>query len=215
MGQVIAFDLAGWRHGEKALLNAINATLPGDIALQTLCALGEVEIGKRGFHPRFDALSRAYAYTVISAAQRQPMRRRSAWWIRSSLDAERLTTAALLLVGEHDFGAFGKPPQGENTVRHVFRSVWERSDDDSVTVWRYQVEANAFLQHMVRRMVGVMIAVGHGAMTLADFEQVFRAGVLIVGLPIAPPQGLVLEHVTYPAQAGNSTTAALPAGKDE
>ena len=199
-GQVIAFDVA-WKHSSDALLQAINAVLPDDIALQNLAkvqqaASGEIVPGERGFHPRFDAVSRVYKYTVYPAAQRNPLLRNSVWHVRASLDGEALQQAAALLFGEHDFGAFGKPPQGENTVRKVMRSEW--ASDGNLLI--YHIEANAFLQHMVRRIVGMLVTVGRGAMTVSEFEAIFQRGEIVAKAPLAPPQGLVLEQVKYPSE---------------
>ncbi len=197
-GQVIAFDVA-WKHSSDALLKAINAVLPDDIALQDLAmaqlaAPGEVVADQRGFHPRFDAAARVYKYTVYPAAQRDPLLRQHVWHVRTSLDEEALKQASALLLGRHDFGAFGKPPQGDNTVREVLRSEW--SSEGKLLL--YHIEANAFLQHMVRRIVGMLVAVGRGAMTVSEFEAIFRSGKIAATAPLAPPQGLVLEQVKYP-----------------
>jgi tRNA pseudouridine38-40 synthase len=189
-GQVIAFDV-DWGHDDAALLRALNATLPPDIALQDIAQ-------RPGFHPRFDALSRVYRYTVITAEHRQPLLRLRAWHLRAMLDGDLMNRAGEILLGEHDFAAFGKPPQGENTVRVVVHSAWTPTTQPYGTAWTYTVEANAFLQHMVRRMVALQVDVGRGAMPLDEFEAAFRRAELIpVGL--APAHGLVLEQVKYPA----------------
>jgi len=197
-GQVIAFDV-GWKHSADTLLSAINAVLPDDIAFQDLAmvqqaASGELIPGERGFHPRFDAVSRLYNYTVYVAPTRDPLLRHRAWHITAPLDVEAMQRAAGLLVGTHDFAAFGKPPRGENTIRTVMRSAWTREDRLLV----YRVQANAFLQHMVRRIVALLVAVGRGAMTVGGFEALFLSGKLASGTPLAPPYGLVLEKVEYP-----------------
>lgn len=196
-GQVISFDVV-WNHSADALLNAINVVLPDDIALQDIAALGEAAPGERGFHPRFDAISRVYRYTVYPAPQRDPLLHRRVWNVRATLDVEAMQAGAALLVGEHDFGAFGQSPQGTpggaSTVRTVFRSAW--AEEPPLLV--YRVEANAFLKHMVRRIVGLLVAVGRGSMSLEAFEGIFRSAQLAKGVPLAPPQGLVLEQVKYP-----------------
>lgn len=106
--------------------------------------------------------------------------------------------AARLLIGERDFGAFGQSPQGTadgaSTVRSVFRSEW--CEDAPLLI--YRVEANAFLQHMVRRIVGMLVMVGRGVMPLEKFEAIFASAHIPAGVPLAPPQGLVLEQVKYP-----------------
>lgn len=196
VGQVIAFDVV-WKHSADALLNAINAVLPDDIALQNIAAVGEIASDERGFHPRFDAVSRLYSYTVYAAPQRNPLLSLRAWHVRAALDEAAMTRAAALLLGERDFAALGKPPQGENTVRAVYRSEWAR--DGSLLV--YHVEANAFLQHMVRRIVGMLVAVGREVMTPGEFEGILDSASLAVSVPLAPPQGLVLEQVKYPGDA--------------
>jgi tRNA pseudouridine38-40 synthase len=189
-GQVIAFDVE-WVHGENALLKAINAKLPDDIALQDI-ALAP------GFRPRFDAAARLYRYRVFQGAQRQPLSRGQVWHIRWDLNLAFMSQAARLLEGEHDFAAFGKSPQGENTVRQVFQSRWFMQPQPTGTLWIYNIEANAFLQHMVRRIVWQMVDVGRGKWSVAEFESNFRRAKLPEEGSIAPPQGLTLEQVRYP-----------------
>ncbi len=189
-GQVIAFDLA-WHHGETRLLRALNALLPEDIALQTLRAT------RPDFHPRFDALSRIYEYSIVNAATRQPLWRGRAWQVFGDLDFDLLQQTAPLLVGVHDFGAFGQAPQGNNTVREITLSRWTREPLQRGQLLRYRVEGNAFLYHMVRRMVGMQVDVALGRLDLASFEQVFRSGDLAQAGTLAPACGLVLLEVHY------------------
>jgi tRNA pseudouridine38-40 synthase len=190
-GQVIAFDLQEevWKHSTNALLNALNANLPDDIALQSL-----VEEPDDRFHPRFSASSRMYEYTLLTTAQRQPLLSRRVWHVRQPLDIEAMQQAAKLLIGEHDFATFGQPPAGTNTVRYVFRSEWEAKG----ACWIYRVQATAFLQHMVRRMVGMTVDVGRGRLSIEHFEADFQAADLTRAKTLAPPQGLVLVAVDYP-----------------
>lgn len=188
-GQVIAFDVE-WRHSDRDLLRAINGVLPGDIALQDLRQ-------HPGFHPRYDAAARLYKYHIVQSPHRQPLLRDRAWHLWSDLDYDAMSAAAMLLLGEHDFATFGKPPTGESTVRLVMESHWTRRRAPYGWDWTYTIEANAFLQHMVRRLVGVLVEVGRGRLTLADFEALFRSAKLVGAIPLAPPQGLVLDSVTY------------------
>lgn len=188
-GQVIAFDVE-WRHGDDDLLRALNVVLPGDIALQDIRQ-------HPGFHPRFDAVTRVYKYHIVQSPHRQPLLRYRAWHIWSELDHDAMASASMLILGEHDFAAFGKPPKGENTVRLVMESHWMRRRAPYGWDWTYTIEANAFLQHMVRRLVGVLVEVGRGRLTQADFEALFRSARVIGGIALAPPQGLVLDSITY------------------
>jgi tRNA pseudouridine38-40 synthase len=188
-GQVIAFDVE-WAHKDQDLLRALNARLPQDIALQDIRQ-------QPGFHPRYDALSRLYRYRVLVAVQRQPLLRERVWQLWQSVDGELMEQAAKLFLGEKDFGALGKPTHGEVTIRTVFKSEWAAQQNEFETLWTYTVEANGFLQHMVRRMVAMLVQVGQNRMPLERFEELLNRAQLVEGLPIAPPQGLTLEVVRY------------------
>ena len=190
-GQVIAFDV-NWKHSDSDLLRAINAKLPEDVALQDI-------VQQPGFHPRFNALSRVYLYTVAVVEQRQPLLRYRTWQVSEPLDVSAMNSAAKLLPGEHDFATFGNPPQGNNTIRFVFLSEWASFPERYGMRLVYRVEANAFLHRMVRRMVGMQVNVGRGTITLAEFKAAFEAADLSQARSLAPPQGLVLEAVRYPA----------------
>jgi tRNA pseudouridine38-40 synthase len=189
-GQVIAFDVA-WRHDDIILLRAINANLPDDVALQDIRQ-------HEGFHPRFDALSRVYRYRVLQVEQRQPLLWKHTWQMTGPLDLPVMEQAAALLVGTHDFASFGNPPQGENTVREVMVSRWTKCTESAGELLVYEVEATAFLHHMVRRIVGLMVDVGRGKIDLPEFDTIFRSADLSLSKTLAPPQGLVLEKVRYP-----------------
>lgn len=189
-GQVIAFDL-DWRHAELQLLRALNALLPEDIAIQTLRQT------RPDFHPRFDALARVYEYTVLNAEARQPLWRQRVWHLHVDLNLDLLRAAAQLLVGTHDFGAFGQAPQGDNTVRELTQSCWSEAPAPYGRLLRYRVEGNAFLYHMVRRMVGMQVDVARGRLSLAEFGRIFRDADLAQAGTLAPPGGLVLCEVRY------------------
>jgi tRNA pseudouridine38-40 synthase len=190
VGQVIAFDL-DWPHAAETLLGAINANLPEDIALQDLMP------APPGFHPRFDAWSRVYRYEVIQSTQRQPLLRDRTWRVWCPLAGGVMQQAADLLIGEHDFGAFGQPPQGDSTIRQIFRSEWVQQPTPYGIQWTYFIEANAFLKHMVRRVTALLVAVGQSRLRLDEFEIIFRRADLAAVKLMAPPQGLTLEAVRY------------------
>ncbi len=189
-GQVIAFDV-DWKHTDEALLRAINANLPDDIALRDMCL-------HDGFHPRYDARSRQYLYTILNTPYRHPLYRHSAWHVRGDLSLEPMQTVSQMLIGVHDFRAFGQDPQGgDSTIREVFVSAWTSTPTDDGAIVRYTVEANAFLYHMVRRMVGAQVSVGRGMLSISQFRQIFVDGALDKIKQIAPSHGLVLEKVRY------------------
>lgn len=189
-GQVVAFD-ADWKHDDETLLKALNARLPEDIALQDI-------MQQEGFHPRFDALSRTYRYQVAAVDVRQPLLSKRAWQMQKRLDDAALQHIADMLLGEHDFAAFGNPPTGINTVRRVFQSRWQSDNTAYGRLYVYTVEATAFLHHMVRRLVAIQVAVATGLISPDTFEDVFRSADLTRNRWIAPPQGLTLAKVSYP-----------------
>lgn len=192
-GQVVAFDL-DWSHGNEALLRAINAHLPSDVAVQA------VQEAAPNFHPRYDARERTYQYRIYCQPERDPLLDRYAWRVWPALRLEDLQAAADLLVGTHDFAAFGTPPRAESsTIRCVTRAGWYATDlgwQPQAGSVLFEVAANAFLYHMVRRMVFLQVLVGTGRLALNTLEQgVLAAQPQTPGL--APPNGLVLTLVRY------------------
>lgn len=185
-GQVISFDLP-WRHGEQALIRAINANLPDDIALRALTEASP------DFHPRFDARRRVYRYYVYNQPLPDPLRRLYSWHVQRPLDVDAMNRAAAHLVGVYDFATFGQAPQGENTTRELFHAEWRREGDELV----FTIEGNAFLYRMVRSIVGSLCAVGRGEWGVEQFVAAFRAADRSQAATTAPPHGLVLVAVMY------------------
>jgi len=187
-GQVIAFDL-DWRHQPGDLLRALNANLPTDIALQSIQPAAEE------FHPRFAARQRTYVYRFYQNRIRNPLWNRSMWRVGAGLDQAAMYRAAALLVGEYDFSTFGQPTQpGGSPVRRVSTSdlMFMGAGQGS-----YTITANAFLQRMVRSIMGTLVEVGRGAMNVETFEAALMAADRSQAGPTAPPQGLTLVSVTY------------------
>ncbi len=153
----------------------------------------EVEVSSAEFHPRFNARSRSYRYTILNAPVRSPLVEQRAWHLYGPLNIEAMNQAASLLIGRHDFATFGTPPQGNNTVRDMFRAEWTKSGDNLY----FDVEATAFLKRMVRSLVGSLRLVGDGTWSLDDFASAMDAKERGRSGPSAPPQGLVLEFVRY------------------
>lgn len=185
-GQVIAFDL-NWRHGTVSLLKALNANLPEDIVII------DIEVAQEGFHPRFDAQSRTYTYYIYNQTVRSPIRRQQSWHVPGSLDLDPMNEVSAMIIGEHDFATFGQAPQGDNTRRCVSKAGWQKEEQFLV----FQIEANAFLTHMVRSIVGTMKVVGEGEWTVTDFSAAFAACDRSEAAKPAPPQGLFLTSVSY------------------
>jgi tRNA pseudouridine38-40 synthase len=186
LGQVIAFHTA-WRHPLADLERALNALLAEDVAVR------ELALAEQGFHPRFSARSREYRYTVFNQPLRSPLARRFAYHWPHPLDVEAMDRAARALVGTHDFATFGQPTQGESTVRQVMRAGWSREG----SFVYFDIEANAFLQRMVRSIVGALLQVGGGKLSFQNFEEILHAAERSLAGPTAPPHGLCLMRVNY------------------
>ncbi len=185
-GQVISFDLA-WKHDTDTLVRAMNAFLPMDIAVQS------AEIVNEEFHPRFDALARAYRYQIYCQTVRHPVKERFAWRIWPLPDLAAMNTAAQDLIGEHDFTAFGKALKpGGPTVRFVHSAVWQLTADGM----QFDIKANAFLYHMVRRIVYVLVHAGLGTLTAEIVKQGLETCSTGI-VRLAPAQGLTLLSVDY------------------
>ena len=187
-GQVVAFEL-NWKHTRKSLRDAINDHLPDDVITR------HVKEASEGFHPRYNALLRKYVYRIYCQEVRNPLLDRYAWWVRSALDLKLMKKAADLLVGSHDFRMFGKPmKKNGNTVRKVISADWSRLSEEKLF---FMICANAFLYHMVRRLVFILVRIGQERILIKDFEDGMtnKYNNLLPG--IAPACGLELTEVVY------------------
>ncbi|MCX6078070.1 MAG: tRNA pseudouridine(38-40) synthase TruA [Chloroflexi bacterium] len=187
-GQVVTFDLQ-WKHEPEVLVRALNGNLPAEMAVSA------AQIVRDDFHPRFDATSRLYCYRLYCHPSRDPLRERYAWRQWPDLDADGLKQAASFIPGKHDFAAFGTPPRpGSSSVRTVLKAEWHQQGDE----WFFEVQADAFLYHMVRRLVFVQVAVGQGKFPASVVADMLADRLSAVPAGLAPANGLTLVEVTYP-----------------
>jgi tRNA pseudouridine38-40 synthase len=186
-GQVISFEM-DWQHSPDELLRAINAGLAPDAAVRLL------EQAPEGFHPRYSANRRRYAYRLLLDPVPDPLRERTAWRIWPEPESDILARAAECFTGEHDFAAFGRPPvAGGPTVRNVFRSAWEFDPPEAV----YTIEANAFLFRMVRRIVKIQMDAALGKTPIGEIEDRLAGNMAGMVQGLAPARGLTLVSVQY------------------
>lgn len=186
-GQVAAFDFE-WTHSAEKLLKALNANLPPDLAIKSL------HPAPADFHPRFDAISRAYCYRLFCEPIRDPLRERFAWRVWPSLDEDSLKRSASIFLGTHDFSAFGSPttPKG-TTVRTVTKTEWRKMPDGE---WQFEIQADAFLYRMVRRLVFAQVSLAQGKCSVEKVQYALsKQGKIFAGL--APAYGLTLVEVNY------------------
>ncbi len=191
-GQVVHFDTRSERSDRGWLLGA-NSNLPDDINVTWATAVDE------DFHARYSATSRSYRYLILNRLQRSALHRHRAWWVFEPLDDGLMHEAAQALLGEHDFSAYRAAGcQASKAIREIL-SIAVRRDNDWVSL---EVTANAFLQHMVRNITGTLVAIGRGdeaadwANAVLESRDRKAAGVA------APPHGLTLVKVDYPAEFG-------------
>ena len=187
-GQVIAFTYRG-RLSAAELGRALEALLPDDVAIR------DVRRAASTFHPRYAARYREYRYTVWNGP-RSPLRERFALGVRVPLDTAAMARAGSVLVGRHDFRAFGAADR--STIRTV-HAVRVRRQGPLVTI---DVRADSFLRGMVRRIAAVLLEVGRGKMDEAAVAAALAAGTPALHGATAPAKGLSLRRVALGRPAG-------------
>ncbi len=172
----------------KAFVAGMNGLLPRDIAVI------HAEECRPDFDARRSARGKIYRYRIVNRPTRAPLSARYAWEVFRPLDLAPMQRAALSLVGEHDFSAFRAADcPAENPVREV-RRLEVLPGPDGLAI---EVEATAFLKHMVRNFVGTLVEVGAGARDPEDPGRVLAGRDRTRAGPTAPPQGLCLMRVLY------------------
>jgi tRNA pseudouridine38-40 synthase len=192
LAQVIHFD-SGAMRTERAWRLGANTYLPPDVSLVWVREVPEQ------FHARFSATARSYRYVILNRDSRPGLATGRATWERRPLDAERMHAAAQGLVGEHDFSAFRAIEcQSRSPVR-----LLERIDVTRNAEWvTIGVTANAFLHHMVRNIAGLLMSVGSGDSPPGRVAAVLATRDRKANAATAPPDGLYLAAVRYPAEFG-------------
>ena len=183
IGQVGAF-CCEHKYDCDDLRYRLNCLLPDDIAIR------KISSAKPGFDPRRMASSRTYRYYICES--RQPLNRNICHEVYNRLDIDRLNKAANILMGYHDYSAFCKRKslKDDNHCR-IAKSIWFRRNG----LLTYEVKADRFLHHMVRRLVGAMLAYGNSKLNLTQLKA-FLNNKANVKYSV-PAKGLILINVTY------------------
>ena len=188
MGQVAHFDTTAIRSVRAWVLGG-NANLPDDVSLSWACPV------PADFHARFTAQARRYRYLILNQPYRSALWQGRAAWHYRPLDARQMAEAGRALLGEHDFSSFRA---AACQARHPIRELRELTVQRHGTRIVLEVEANAFLQHMVRNIAGVLMAIGAGERPVAWAQEVLEQRDRIRAGITAPAAGLYLLAVRYP-----------------
>jgi len=191
-GQVVHFDTRSERSDRGWLLGA-NSGLPDDINVTWARPVDDE------FHARFSATARSYRYFILNRLQRSALHRDRAWWVYQPLDVDAMHEAAQRLLGRHDFSAFRAAGCQAPTADREILSIAVRREGDWLSL---DVTANAFLQHMVRNIVGTLATVGLGEQPGQWVSEVLETRDRKAAGIAAPSHGLTLVSVKYPASFG-------------
>ena len=188
VGQVIHFDttakrtLRAWQFGA-------NTFLPKDISVRSIQEVDE------SFHARFSAIARRYQYRIFNHPVRSALHRQYATWYCLPLDVAAMQQAAEALVGEHDFSSFrAQSCQAKSPIRTI-EHLTVTVHDDLILI---DIQANAFLHHMVRNIAGVLMAIGAGKNPVSWTQELLAAKSRAAGGVTALPQGLHFMEAIYP-----------------
>lgn len=188
--QVVHFDTTAER-SDRGWLLGTNTNLPDDICVTWAQPVDD------DFHARFSATGRSYRYLILNRLNRSALHRNRAWWVHQPLNESLMHEAAQQLLGEHDFSAFRAAGCQAKTPNRNLTSISVTRDREWLTL---SVSANAFLQHMVRNITGTLAAVGLGEQPVEWVAEVLQSRDRKAGGVAAPPNGLTLVGVEYPAE---------------
>jgi len=191
-GQVVHVDVpdtVSEAVADSALARRLNSALPVDVAVR------DVAVAPAGFDARFSAIWRRYVYRICDQAHcLDPLQRGQVLAWRRPVSTTLMVDAAAGLLGEHDFAAYCRPREGASTVRTLLRLEPLR------TKGRVEVTvvADAFCHHMVRALMGALVAVGEGRLPVEEPSRILAAGVRDPRVQVLPAHGLTLEEIGYP-----------------
>jgi tRNA pseudouridine38-40 synthase len=187
-GQVAHLTVNSAEEVER-VARALPGMVPADIGIQ------DVRRVSPGFNARHSATARSYSYRII---QVRDIFRPNAWYVHRTLDREVMDRGAAAFLGSHDFTSFckAKSLKKDHNLCDVSLCAFDWKDDSAI----FHVQANRFLHHMVRNMVGTLAEMGWGEREKDDIPRILAARSRSASGQLAPPQGLVLEEVFYPEQ---------------
>lgn len=187
LGQVVNFRTES-TIDNASLVRGANALLPHDIAVR------KAEDVPPDFHARYSALSKTYRYLILNRKEPSPFYRSYAWHIPYHLDMDAMAASLLLFKGKRDCSSFRAVSSSDrNPIRNILRVAIERKGD----FISLELEADSFLRHMVRIIVGTIVDVGRGRLTPEDVERILEVRDRAAAGPTATAKGLYLMEVNY------------------
>jgi len=204
--QVVHFDTPIER-APFSWVRGTNRFLPDDIAVQW------AHVVPAAFHCRASALNRRYLYVLSQSPVRPSLDAGRVGWSAYPLDGDAMQAAATLLIGEHDFSAFrASACQALSPVKHMRRIAVTRQGNGERCRWHFEFEADAFLHHMIRNIMGCLVRVGQGQAKPAWMREVLDSKSRRVAAPTFPADGLYFVGPQYDAQWGLPAEATIGAG---
>jgi tRNA pseudouridine38-40 synthase len=197
LGQVVSLAAEGTEPDDGSLLRSLNALTGGDLAVSA------ARRAREGFSARFDATHREYRFRFATGPVPPVLTSGYTWWVKTDLDTEAMRAGSAELVGEHDFRSFcvTESAEGRPTVRRIDEIAFERASDLGEPAVVMTVVGNAFLHSMVRVIAGTLAEVGQARRAAESVGDALRARERAAAGPTAPPHGLMLWRVTYPADS--------------
>jgi tRNA pseudouridine38-40 synthase len=190
-GQVVSFEAAEGRFDPVAVRRACNRLLAPAVVVR------EAAVAAPAFDARRDAVSRRYRYSVVNREVPDPFLAHVAWHVDAALDVRAMALACDPVIGEHDFASFcRRGPEGTTTVRRVLEARWLELGEGLL---RFEIEGTAFCHQMVRSLVGTMVEMGRGKKRAGEMRAILGARDRAYAGDMAPPHGLCLWEVRYPA----------------
>jgi tRNA pseudouridine38-40 synthase len=198
--QVVHFDTPLERE-TGSWVRGTNAFLPTDIAVQW------ARVMPAEFHSRGSAIARRYAYVVLESAVRPSVESGRVGWVYRALDSEKMRQAASHLLGEHDFSSFRAAQcQAKSPIKNIQKiDITQRQGSP---YWRFEFQANAFLHHMIRNIMGCLVAVGQGFREPEWMAEVMAAKRRDAAAPTFSPDGLYFLGPVYEERFGLPTQSA-------
>ena len=194
--QVVHFDTLLQRE-EASWVRGVNAFLPHDIAVQWAHTVSSE------FHSRASAIARRYAYVVLESPVRPSVEIGRVGWVYRPLNGEAMRQASLELIGEHDFTSFrASQCQAKSPVKTISKIEISQRSGPASRYWRFEFEANAFLHHMIRNIMGCLLAIGQGSYPPGWLASVLEARQRDAAAPTFSADGLYFLGPVYEARHG-------------